>query len=101
VRQWQQLFYEKRYAATPIFNPDYVKLAEAYGIPARKVDRKEDVADAIAEASAADGPFLIAFHVLEEVNVYPMVSPGASVGDMLRRPEPVVVQGPSGVQPAW
>lgn len=98
VRQWQELFYEKRYTGTPILGPDFVKLAEAYGIAARRVTRKEDVADALAEAQNHDGPFLIDFRVEEEVNVYPMVAPGAAVDDLLRRP---IVQGPSGVEPAW
>ena len=100
VRQWQQFFYEKRYSATPIFSPDYVKLADAYGIPARLVDRKEDVAAAFAEANAHDGPFLIEFRVKEEVNVYPMVVPGTAVDEMIRRPK-AVVQEFSGVQPSW
>jgi len=101
VRQWQQFFYEKRYAGTPILSPDYVKLAEAYHIPARAVWHNEEVAPAIAEARAAEGPFLIAFHVKEEVNVYPMVAPGAAVGEMIRRPKPQIVQGYSGVEPSW
>ncbi len=99
VRQWQEFFYGKRYMGTPILGPDFVKLAEAYGIAARRVTKKEEVADAFAEAMAHDGPFLIDFQVKEEVNVYPMVAPGAHVGDLMRRPK--VVQGPSGVTPAW
>ena len=98
VRQWQELFYEKRYTGTPILGPDFVKLADAYGIAARRVTRKEDVADALAEANAHAGPFLIDFQVKEEVNVYPMVAPGAAVNELLRRQ---IVQGPSGVSPAW
>ncbi|MCD6289405.1 MAG: biosynthetic-type acetolactate synthase large subunit [Anaerolineae bacterium] len=101
VRQWQEFFYDRRYAGTPIMGPDYVKLAEAYNIPARCVTRNEEVADAIEEARATDGPFLIAFRVKEEVNVYPMVAPGAGVGEMLRRPEPRIAQGYSGVEPSW
>jgi acetolactate synthase-1/2/3 large subunit len=100
VRQWQQFFYEKRYAATPILSPDYVKLAAAYGIPAQMVERKEDVAEAIRTAMATDGPYLIDFRVKEEVNVYPMVPPGSAVNDMIRRPH-AVVQEYSGVQPSW
>ncbi len=101
VRQWQQLFYERRYAGTPITSPDYVKLADAYGIPARSVTRNEEVAEAIAQARETEGPFLLAFHVKEEVNVYPMVAPGAGVGEMIRRPKPRIVQGYSGVEPSW
>lgn len=61
--------------------------------------RKADVADAFAAANAHDGPFLIDFRVKEELNVYPMVAPGAGVGELIRRPK--IVQGPSGVTPAW
>ena len=57
------------------------------------------LADAIAQANAHNGPFLIDFRVKEEVNVYPMVAPGAAVGELIRRPK--IVQGPSGVTPAW
>lgn len=99
VRQWQQIFYDKRYTGTPIFSPDYVKLCEAYGIPAKAVYKPEEVIPAIEEANSTPGPFLIDFRVMEEVNVYPMVAPGAAVDELIRRP--AVVQGPSGVQPAW
>ena len=99
VRQWQQLFYEKRYTGTPMLSPDFVKLADAYGIAGRRVTEKADVADALAEANAHPGPYLIDFRVKEEVNVYPMVAPGSAVGNLIRRPK--IVQGPSGVTPAW
>jgi acetolactate synthase-1/2/3 large subunit len=101
VRQWQQFFYEKRYAGTPMLSPDYMKLAEAYGIPSLRVTTNDEVYPAIQQANAHDGPFLVEFRVMEEVNVYPMVAPGAAVGDMIRRPGPAIVQGYSGVQPSW
>jgi acetolactate synthase-1/2/3 large subunit len=101
VRQWQQFFYEKRYAGTPMLSPDYLKLADAYGIPALRVTTNDEVYPAIQAANAHDGPFLVEFQVKEEVNVYPMVAPGAAVGDMIRRPGPAIVQGYSGVQPSW
>lgn len=101
VRQWQQFFYDKRYAGTPLASPDYVKLADAYGIPALRVTHNDEVADAIKRASEHDGPFLVEFRVKEEVNVYPMVVPGANVGQMIRRPESAIIQGYSGVQPSW
>ncbi len=88
VRQWQDVFYNKRHSGTPLFNPDFVKLAEAYGIPARAVTHKDDVYAAIKEAQAADGPFLLDFQVEEFTNVYPMVAPGKSNADMIRRPSP-------------
>ena len=86
VRQWQELFYEKRYVATPLSGPDYVKIAEAYGIPALKVKRKEEVVPAIEQAMAEPGPFLIDFIVEPEENVYPMVPPGASLSEVLEEP---------------
>lgn len=101
VRQWQQFFYEKRYAGTPMLSPDYMKLAEAYGIASLRVTSNDEVYPAIQRANAHDGPFLVEFQVKEEVNVYPMVAPGAAVGEMIRRPGPAIVQGYSGVQPSW
>jgi acetolactate synthase-1/2/3 large subunit len=85
VRQWQELFYHSRYAATPMLNPDFVKLAEAFGIPGRAVTAREQVAAAITEARHAEGPFLIEFQVEQETSVYPMVPSGASLHHMLRR----------------
>jgi acetolactate synthase-1/2/3 large subunit len=90
VRQWQELFYERRYAATPMLNPDFVKLAGAFGIPGRTVTARDQVAGAIAEARNTDGPFLIEFQVEQETSVYPMVPAGASLHHMLRR-EPVPI----------
>jgi acetolactate synthase-1/2/3 large subunit len=90
VRQWQDVFYDKRYAGTPLFNPDFVKIADAYGIRAVSVNHKEDVAGAIREAQAHPGPFLIEFRVEQFANVFPMVAPGKSNADMIRRPLPAV-----------
>ncbi len=101
VRQWQQLFYEKRYVGTPVLSPDFVKLADAYGIPGARVTKPSEVADALKQAHETDGPFLIDFRVKEEVNVYPMVAPGAGVDELIRRPKPRVMQGYSGIQPEW
>jgi len=86
VRQWQELFYERRYVATPLSGPDFVKIAEAYGISALKVTRKEDVEPAIEKAMEEDGPFLIDFIVEPEENVYPMVPPGAAITEMMEEP---------------
>lgn len=88
VRQWQDVFYNKRHSGTPLFNPDFVKIAEAYGIRARSVTRREEAYDAIKEAQAHDGPYLLDFQVEEFTNVYPMVAPGKSNADMIRRPAP-------------
>jgi len=88
VRQWQQLFFEGRYSGTPLLGPDFAKVAEAYGIPGFTVREKSQVVPAIDRAMATDGPVLIDFIVEQEENVYPMVTPGGSIGDMLRRPQP-------------
>jgi len=102
VRQWQQLFYDKRYVGTPIISPDFVKLGDAYGIPGLIVRKPEEVATAIAQANNTPGPFIIDFRVKEEVNVYPIIPPGRAVDDMIRRPKVnTVMQGFSGVEPAW
>jgi acetolactate synthase I/II/III large subunit len=87
VRQWQELFYKKNYVATPLSCPDFVKIAEAYGIPGLKVEHREEVKPAIDQAMAFPGPFLIDFHVEPEENVYPMVVPGASLAEVLLAPE--------------
>ncbi len=99
VRQWQQIFYDKRYVGTPILSPDYVKLAEAYEIPALVVEEPGEVNEAVRRANETQGPFLIDFRVKEEVNVYPMVAPGAAVDELIRRPR--IVQEHGGVAPAF
>jgi acetolactate synthase-1/2/3 large subunit len=86
VRQWQDIFYEKRYSGTPLFNPDFAKIADAYGIPALTVSEKDDVVGAIERARAEKGPFLLNFKVEPFTNVYPMVAPGKSNAEMIRRP---------------
>ncbi len=86
VRQWQELFHNRRYAGTPLHNPDFVKIADAYGIPALMVNNKADVDAALKKAQAHDGPFLIEFQVAHFANVFPMVAPGKSNVDMIRRP---------------
>ena len=94
VRQWQELFYEKRYVATPLSCPDFVKIAEAYGIPALRVKRREDVVPAIEQAMKEPGPFLTDFAVDPEENVYPMVPPGASLAEVLEEPKKEVATWP-------
>jgi len=92
VRQWQDFFYAKNYVATPLHNPDYVKLGEAYGIPAWSVDKPGDVAATIAAALAHDGPALIDFRVATEENVYPMIPAGQSVAEMIESEEGRLVE---------
>jgi len=86
VRQWQQMFYNARYAETPISSPDYVKLAEAYGIQAYRVDSLENVIPTMEKAQKNAGPSLIEFKVEEHEVVYPMVPAGADLHDMIQRP---------------
>ncbi|MFQ6015220.1 MAG: biosynthetic-type acetolactate synthase large subunit [Anaerolineae bacterium] len=88
VRQWQQLFFEGRYSGTPLLGPDFAKVAEAYGIPGFTVKERAQVEPAIHEAMSCPGPALIDFRIEQEENVYPMVAPGASISDMIRRPQP-------------
>ena len=86
VRQWQELFYDRNYSATPLWCPDFVKIAEAYCIPSMNVSRKCDVGPAIETAMAENGPFIINFVVEPEENVYPMVPPGAGINQILHEP---------------
>ncbi|MFA4837478.1 MAG: biosynthetic-type acetolactate synthase large subunit [Dehalococcoidia bacterium] len=87
VRQWQELFYDRRYVATPLWGPDFIKIAEAYGIPAVRVTSKAEVVPAIQRAMDTPGPFLIDFKIEPEENVYPMVAPGASIGEIIKDPK--------------
>lgn len=83
VRQWQAMFFGRRYSFTPMVNPDYMKIAEAYGIPARRVMKREELHDAIREMLETDGPYLLETCVIEEGNVLPMTPPGGTVNEML------------------
>ena len=83
VRQWQHLFFHNRYSFTPMMNPDYEKIAEAYNIPALTVTRRENLDHAIQQMLHTDGPFLLQAAVLEEDNVLPMCCPGHDVDDMM------------------
>ncbi len=86
VRQWQEMFFQNHLKAVPIPGPDYVKLAQAYGIEALRVDDREDVMPALRRAQDHDGPFLIEFVVDPTTNLYPMVPPGGSLADTLEDP---------------
>jgi acetolactate synthase I/II/III large subunit len=88
VRQWQEIFYEERYQSTPMVNPDFCKLAEAYGIPSRRVTKREEIEEAVSYARSIKGPVLIEFVVEKEEMVYPMVPAGADLDKMIRRPKP-------------
>lgn len=86
VRQWQQLFHEKRYSFTEMTNPDFVKIAEAYTIPARKVEHRSDLKNAIKEMMDAKTPYFLEAVVGKEDNVFPMVPAGGCVSDVLLEP---------------
>ncbi|HIE17161.1 MAG TPA: biosynthetic-type acetolactate synthase large subunit [Dehalococcoidia bacterium] len=93
VRQWQQLFYGHRYVHTQLWGPDFVKIAEAYGIPALRVKDKVEVTPSIEKAIEHNGPFLIDFVVEPEENVFPIVPPGASLIQAIEIPKPEKVTG--------
>jgi acetolactate synthase-1/2/3 large subunit len=86
VRQWQEFFFESRYAGTPLNNPDFCKIAEAHGIPSRCVSTADEVKPAIEFAKNISGPALLEFKVEMEEAVYPMVPTGAPLHEMIRRP---------------
>ena len=99
VRQWQEFFYGRRYAATPLLSPDFVKLAAAYGIPAHRVERRADVIPTVEGVRGRPGPALLHFVVQAEEAVYPMVPAGADLHAMIRRPHatpPVEARVPAG-----
>ncbi len=86
VRQWQEFFYEKNYEATPMVSPDFVKLAGAHGIQGLTVRTRAEVEEAVNAARSAPGAFLLNFKVEKEDSVYPMVSAGSALHEMIRRP---------------
>lgn len=87
VRQWQELFYNKKYCGSQLVSPDFVKIAEAYGIEGTRVTSKKMVRSAIDKAINHNGPYLIDFVVEPEENVYPIVPPGASLVESLELPK--------------
>jgi acetolactate synthase-1/2/3 large subunit len=91
VRQWQEFFYERRYAATPMKSPDFVKIAEAHGLTGLRVTRRSEVEAAVREAQETEGTVVIDFRVEQEDSVFPMVPTGADLHDMIRRPIPNVL----------
>jgi acetolactate synthase-1/2/3 large subunit len=82
VRQWQQLFFDKRYASTEMVNPDFVAIAKGYYLDAKKVDKRENLDAAVAEMIASDKPYFLEVCVEKEDNVFPMIPTGASVSDI-------------------
>ncbi len=88
VRQWQEFFYEERYQSTPMVNPDFCKLAEAYGIPSMRVTSRDQIEASVAFARSHSGPVLIEYVIEKEEIIYPMVPAGADLHNMIRRPKP-------------
>ena len=82
VRQWQQLFFDKRYSFTEMTNPDFVRISEAYGIPALKIDKREQLEEGLGAMLQTEGPFLLEVVVEREDNVFPMIPTGSSVSEI-------------------
>ena len=102
VRQWQEFFYEKRYAATPLMGPDFVKLADAFGLKGMCINRRSDVKAAVDAARAHPGTVIMDFQVEQEDSVFPMVPAGADLDAMIRRPKPKVdVMAETGADGEW
>jgi acetolactate synthase-1/2/3 large subunit len=95
VRQWQEMFYHRNYVGSELFGPDYVKIADAYGIPGMRVTDKLEVPLAIEKAMAYDGAFLIDFAIKPEENVFPIVPPGAALVQALEMPKKPQIVTPS------
>jgi acetolactate synthase I/II/III large subunit len=90
VRQWQEFFYDRRYQATPLHSPDFVKLAEAFGLRGAEVRNRDDVVSAVRKAREHRGTYVMNFCVEQEDSVFPMVPAGADLHNMIRRPNPLV-----------
>ncbi len=86
VRQWQQLFFEKRYSFTELQNPDFITIAQGFGIPGHRVDLREDLESGVQKMIDHDGPYLLEVTIEKEDNVFPMVPTGASVSDVMLEP---------------
>ena len=82
VRQWQELFFDRRYASTIMTNPDFVKIAEGYGIEANRVSKRENLQKSIAEMIASKESYFLEVVVENEGNVFPMIPTGATVSDV-------------------
>jgi acetolactate synthase I/II/III large subunit len=93
IRQWQEFFYDRNYEASPILSPDFVKLGDAFGIRSIAVTQRSQVVPTVELAHKHNGPILIDFQVEREDSVYPMVAAGASLHEMIRRPNPLIETG--------
>jgi len=86
VRQWQQLFFERRYSSTELYNPDFIAIANGFGIEGQHVAERENLENAVQEMLDHNGPYLLEVKIEKEDNVFPMVAPGASVSDIILEP---------------
>ena len=82
VRQWQEMFFDQRYASTELVNPDFVMIGKAFGIPSKKITLREDLAESLNEMLTKEGPYLLEIKVEKQGNVFPMVEPGKSVSEI-------------------
>jgi acetolactate synthase-1/2/3 large subunit len=82
VRQWQDMFFEKRYASTELVNPDFIMIAKAYNIPGKIVTKREDLVSSLEGMLSAEGPYILEIKIEKEGNVFPMVEPGSSVSEV-------------------
>lgn len=87
VRQWQQLFFDRRYSSVHLQNPDFVKIAEGFGVAGKTIDQPAELAAGITEMLEHDGPYLLHVRVAKEENVFPMVPSGAAVDEIILTPE--------------
>lgn len=87
VRQWQQLFFDKRYSETYLLNPDFIKVGEGFGIKGRKVIERPELDAAVQEMLDFNGPYLLEVSIEKEDNVFPMVPTGASVSEVILEPK--------------
>jgi acetolactate synthase I/II/III large subunit len=82
VRQWQDMFFDKRYASTELVNPDFIAIAKAYNIPGKHVTEREDLVNSLKDMLSAEGPYILEIKIEKEGNVFPMVEPGSSVSEV-------------------
>jgi acetolactate synthase-1/2/3 large subunit len=82
VRQWQDMFYDKRLTSVALVNPDFVMIAKAFGIPAQLITERKDLKDTLEKMLAAEGPYLLEIKVEMQGNVFPMIEPGSSTSDI-------------------
>ncbi|MCP3932434.1 MAG: biosynthetic-type acetolactate synthase large subunit [Bacteroidetes bacterium] len=86
VRQWQELFFESRYSAVGLQNPDFLKIAEGFGVPGKTIEKPEELKEAVSEMLAHDGPYVLHVKVEKEENIFPMVPPGYAVDEIVLEP---------------